>query len=77
LPVIVITSADEQKRVLLLAWRHRLTQADEARNILQDHPDVQGVIIGSDSILMRNGESRPLLDHITALFKGVNSTTRN
>lgn len=77
LPVIVITSADEQKRVLLIAWRHRLTHADEARNILQDHPDVHGVIIGSDSILMRNGENRHLLDHITTLLKGVNSTARN
>lgn len=77
LPVIVITSADEQKRPHLLGWRPGLTQADEAWNILQTHQDVHGVIIGSESIMMRNGDSRLVLDHITTLLKCVNSTARN
>lgn len=69
MPAIVIMPMIDAKPDRTIAWCPGLTGAGQAWGVLQNHQDISGVLLDSDTILLRNGDSLKVGDYLVAYLK--------
>lgn len=69
MPAIVITPMIDGKPHRPVAWCPGLTGAGNAWGVLQQHQDISGVFLDTDTILLRNGDSLKVGDYLVAYLK--------